>query len=321
MARSNPVGLGNASYRKQQANDTSNYVSSLVIAGITDIMQTMIRDVGNGVHNSLSNSAQAFNAKVISDRRYKLKTIHERAARGAQQAIVDAWREGHSAPYRIGKGRNQRDAGGALLRAVSSPNFYRAANDGVDFINPVWMDSQARQWYRINFGAGTRGLTTPPGQVARLSILGQTTTVSPLARFKAGAATPLPPGWWAHGGDGQPIEFDGSRRGSGDAFYLRSSLKRKGIPSDLFPFLSHSPTPSLGFAGNRYLDVGIARLYENLGKEYENLIQSWLKEWKVDRSGPFASQGVVNAKVKDLELSLALANRTIKARTRQYNQR
>jgi hypothetical protein len=320
-----PPGFSNASVRaaeskRAEVEGIQRQVTSYVVTGTAGLLNLAMSQVGRGIYDSLYNAAQAFNTKVVNDRATRLTKIHEAVAEDAQVAILEAWKEGRSGPYRNNvpdkHGRTQRDAGGALRRAVGSPNFYRASKDGIDFINPVWMDSQARQWYRINFGAGARGRSTPAAAPARFTLLGDVVTASPLAAFSAGRASPLPPGYWMSGRSGDTaVDWDASRRG-GDSFYLRSGLKGKKVPGNLFQFLSNTWTPSLGFAGNRYLDAGVVALYRNLGFEYDKLIQEWLKEWKTSRSGPFVSQGVVGARVKDLQRTLALVNREIRDRER-----
>lgn len=62
-------------------------------------------------------------------------------------------------PYRA----SERYSGGRLRRALNSPLQASAAVNGVSFLNETLLDNAAKQWARLNFGAGPRANTAPRG--------------------------------------------------------------------------------------------------------------------------------------------------------------
>lgn len=61
------------------------------------------------------------------------------------------------ASYRVGKGRL---SGGALKRAVFHESQVKADGTGITYINQKLLNSEARHWARLNFGAGAAGAKT-----------------------------------------------------------------------------------------------------------------------------------------------------------------
>jgi hypothetical protein len=76
------------------------------------------------------------------------------ASYDAYQAVKKTRPPGEArTPYRQGS----RDSGGILERALLSRNMFIVGTNGIAWPNFDYLDSQARQWYRLNFGAGDRG--------------------------------------------------------------------------------------------------------------------------------------------------------------------
>jgi hypothetical protein len=77
-------------------------------------------------------------------------------AKSAQRAIVDGWKARlplKSAPYRAGEPKRQRLTG-ALGRVLSDDSMTSGTTArGVSFLNFQTLDSRARHWYRVNYGA------------------------------------------------------------------------------------------------------------------------------------------------------------------------
>jgi len=92
--------------------------------------------------------------------------------------------------YRIGHGRY---AGGALKRALGASDMVVATADGIKYINQDRLNTEARQWARLNFGVAPA--STPPGFQGNLTLGGKTIgTVG----FRAQPRPPmfLPVGFW-----------------------------------------------------------------------------------------------------------------------------
>jgi len=83
--------------------------------------------------------------------------INLEVGRGAQQAMLDRYDEVYAsrtrpAPYRL----NERFAGGKLRASLMNPGHVIASPDGVNFLETSILDQSARQWARLNFGAGEK---------------------------------------------------------------------------------------------------------------------------------------------------------------------
>lgn len=79
--------------------------------------------------------------QAIADMLKRYDEVHKQRPRGSSNA-----------PYR----QNERFTGGLLRAALASPLQAQATVDGVTFLNTSLLDATAKQWARLNFGAGPR---------------------------------------------------------------------------------------------------------------------------------------------------------------------
>lgn len=245
------------------------------------IMKDIVTQVGAAILKDATGATNEFTklaaASVTRNRERYLKKIHTEAAEDALVSVVEAYRSGKkkgTTPYRQG----DRYSGGKLERALSSPNMYRAARDGLDFINRQWLDAQAAQWYRMNFGVGPRGSQTKrrPGD-ARVRVFGQATPIDfALRGYKPGPAMSLPVGFWLTQG-GRVTAWDANRRRFSDHFY---------------PTGSTPEFETLGFAGSRFLDAGVERLAKTLPLQYEKMLSRYFTEYQQTGGGPVSTQKI-----------------------------
>lgn len=173
----------------------------------------------------------------------QLGTVHHQVGVLAQQDIVEAYERA-----RVEKGRNlapyresTRDAGDRLLHALGREDFFRGTPDGIGLANRTMLDSEARQWHRLNFGARPRAGAPP--QQAQIQWQGLVVGAIGLP-YEPSAAFGLPRGFWREGG-----------------FYPtgpRQIYKTKGIRAWNF------------------LDAGVATIAAEIGPAYENLYDRWL---------------------------------------------
>lgn len=190
--------------------------------------------------------------------------------------------------------RKDRFANGKMSRALASPQMFDARWDGVSFINKPWLDRNAAQWYRLSFGAGTRGQTTPPHRNYNVNFFGASAFSMSLQSFGPSAGFSMPAGIW--------FGFDQSTSGTtspGDS----ANQKRPGQPNPARRGLDQFVPGSFGgkaFAGRRtagiqgtaYLDAGVAALTRELGRGWSVLMTEWFEEAATQDTGPIASVGV-----------------------------
>lgn len=272
-------------------------VTAFAAVSINDAIRQIMQVVDSDTRNYMRGFAQLTGASITRNRERRLRTIHRNVAEDALNSIEQAYltrfdKGSTSSDYRNMTGKDGRYAGGKLLAALTSPSMYNITRDGVSIINPQFLDKQAKQWYRMNFGAGSRGKNTKqvPAR-ANVTFFGQTTPIdSALNGFKPSPAYMLPPGWWKGQEDGKIYRSNPSRRPFKDEFYLSGGIYLGG----------RSPIPSKGFAGSRFLDAGVERMVQTMPQQYSKLIVEWFNEYNSTGGGPFghASVKVTDARIR-----------------------
>ena len=85
--------------------------------------------------------------------------VHQRVGEQVQEAILGAYDNSllGTPPYRVHAilSKNRRYAGGILRSVLASPNFVTADSSGISIGNTRELDARARQWRRLNYGAGS----------------------------------------------------------------------------------------------------------------------------------------------------------------------
>lgn len=213
----------------------------------------------------------AFYADAQRSRRRALATAYDQVGQEAVKATVRAYDARHKPgdPYRANaSGKMRRDAGGKLRSALASPNMYLAGPDGIAFVNEDWLDSRARQWYRLNFGAGSRGAEGDRPKSYRMKFLNQQTNLGvSLGAFQPSAPFRMPAGIFLDGGE--PIARDKGRRGL-DEFAPANYVKRN-MP-DIHGSIRYDRAGfTKGIEASNFLDRGvqtIAREFPNVTTEF-----------------------------------------------------
>lgn len=101
--------------------------------------------------------------QTVRSSKNQLATLHHNIGTLMQEEVLAAYEEAlhargrNIAPYRL----STRDAGGRLAAALASSQMFRATYDGVGFGNVRFLDSAARQWHRLNFGAAPNAGSRP----------------------------------------------------------------------------------------------------------------------------------------------------------------
>lgn len=181
----------------------------------------------------------------------QLRRAHQDAGDQARRSMVAAYT--HRAhrravpSYRVG----DRYAGGALRRALNQPGQVEATAFTLRFINRDILNQEARQWRRLNYGAGggSEGGIVAPAQfpVQWDGLVVATLGLPPDTR----PGFTIPQGIFVTPG-GERVRPSASRRGQ-DAFSVRKASRK---------------FPTAGIASSNFLDGGIRRLVTALPISY-----------------------------------------------------
>lgn len=187
-----------------------------------------------------------------------------RSMRASYGQVVTA-REGPASRthYRAGTGR---DAGGKMLQALGSADFFSATANGLQWGNIQLLDDTARQWHRLNFGAGGRA----GGASESYNVPG--TGLSLGLHDGPSPSFSMPAGMWLDD-ENRRHGPDAGRRGM-DAFYPRRKLPGAGqkLPThpDLHPAAiskqeaASGDIETRGIKGRHFMDAGVRRMARDL---------------------------------------------------------
>jgi hypothetical protein len=125
----------------------------------------LIDQVEGAVYSLTSASAKTISALIqalirqVPALEEEITKAHAQVARDAQRAILDAYDDSllHTPPYRQNAllEKNRRYAGGMLRSVLASEDFVTSDSRGIYIGNTAELDARARQWRRLNYGAGS----------------------------------------------------------------------------------------------------------------------------------------------------------------------
>lgn len=149
--------------------DAGNHLLSGVMEGVA----AAIREAEREASKTARELARAIEDGMLTPA--ERQRIHQSVGEAAQQAVLASYRQSFRGGVQRSKpgyrahsdSKWQRYAGGRLYAALADPGFFEATPEGLFFINTTLLNSRAKQWARLNFGAGTRGSgSLPPQQVS-----------------------------------------------------------------------------------------------------------------------------------------------------------
>jgi len=283
---------------------------------IREMVESVATQASEGVRAEIELFAKSLANKTRRGRDSRVRRIHEIAGKEAQQATLRSFRRKHP---RKGYSRSKsRMANGAMIRAIASPAFYTARYDGVSFANRAVLDQTAKQWYRLNFGAGAVGVTdTTPPQPYSLKFFDSIAGVLTLKEYKPSDPFGMPKGIWIEKGVGPGGPAFPSSTGRSDR-KLGREITGTGNPGLHGPqkapftnneFLALGPNASVietlkerkgtranfqekirtkGIVGSNYLDAGVQSLAKNIGSGWTVLMKEWFQEAAHSGTGPVA---------------------------------
>lgn len=216
--------------------------------------------------------------------------VNKKVAAGAQEAVVEAY---DSSP--IGKlksyrqddtGKWRRFSGGRMRKALQSRAFQTSDKDGIYFGKISYLDRQARQWYRLNFGAHPRPQGRAPG-VGSMKFFGKAISkrvdlkgYPPSEQFYIPKGAVFSSDFLPSSGKVRGVPRGG--RGTSAMYILGkggSTLKRV-TKNDPKPSVTGSKHQASGIKGARFLDAGARYMNEEYPKEITNVVNTWFREAK-----------------------------------------
>lgn len=236
-------------------------------------------------------------SKAIAARKGTFKNMYENVGTMAIEAVGKSYTVVPGKRYRP----SERETG-KLFKAITSPNMYRASYDGIDFINTAWLDGQAKQWYRLQFGAGPGvgaggGRPRRRGVATRVVFFGQDTGMRLKLNQGPSANFYIPPGYFI-GDNGQPVAR--SKTISRQPFMLLNKAQRgnlKTAPKEIW----RGGMSLHGIAAQRYLDSGVEVIAKLVPAGNERILSLLAKEAIESGTGTFAKAALTRSELVGIQ--------------------
>lgn len=218
-----------------------------------------------------------------------------------QKAMLASYTSYKRRPFQTGagsyraeeQGKWKRDAGGKLEKALKSRNMFVATKDGLLFINRQHLDIAARQWYRLNFGAGYVGQQGRRPRSYSLSLFNTPGGKISLKDYQPSIGFKIPAGLWSKGGLGatvnlssvrlpgqargdqlEPIGYIESKYGKGTTGKIKQAFAKQGVKR--FPAMRKRI--SKGIRATGFLDAGISVISREAPRGLEKLFADLAEE-------------------------------------------
>lgn len=215
-------------------------------------------------------------SKIVRAKRGSFQQMYAGVGEEAMNAAVNSFK---SIPHSVsGYRRFERDSGGKLVAALQSPNMFLASYDGISFISKSHLDRSAKQWYRLNFGAGpAKGFNIKPqparGYDTRVVMFGVPTGLNlDITHNRRSPNFKIPAGKFVGTGSGGSGRVNATGASYGDAFYPGHPTLRKGKSIEGYPYFRGGMSKS-GIAAQRFLDAGVVAIAKGAPRGNEVLIR------------------------------------------------
>lgn len=276
--------------------------SGYVMAGTMQAVARAIREAEGKVTGTAREFARLIEDGMLTPQ--ERQRIHQDVGRTAQRAVVNSYAQSfgpskqRSEPgYRAdGASKYRRYAGGRLRAALGDPEFFRATPDDLQFINTRLLDKRAKQWARLNYGAGERGTGSRPAQQV---FFGDMVVGAFGLNEGARPGFTIPRGYFVQGGGGSSFYVAGTGpsarfenknkvKGRSASRYAtvtsdqglerRQLSQRRGRADDNLKWIRGGPTK--GIKGRNFLDAGVAQIadrQDGLFPRYERAMGEAIK--------------------------------------------
>lgn len=141
---------------KKNVDEGVNFATAL---SVRDVISSAATGVNKETAETVGIIGKVYR-QAIDDKWIQVSKINQQVA---QQAIDDMLQQYDRVRKRRPQGtarqpyrKNERFSGGLLRSALASPLQAQATVEGVTFLNTTLLDATAKQWARLNFGAGPR---------------------------------------------------------------------------------------------------------------------------------------------------------------------
>lgn len=191
------------------------------------------------------------------------KIIGERARDAALNSYRQTVKRKTDDPRGRGSPQNPRYSGGMLGNALASDKMFHADADNVRFPNTAWLDQQAKQWHRLNFGAVPH---KPVKRRPRIRIAGE--TVGTIG-FNQGPSpmVMMPKGFFVSYSEGQAkrVPFSPGAKGGRGRSPAHTFWPRRGAATATIPAKG-------GVEPRAFLEAGLAAMAKSAGELYTNFL-------------------------------------------------
>lgn len=200
----------------------------------------------------------------------ELTEAHRKIAVRAQDAVLRSYdqvvtareRPGSRTHYRAAAaGSARRYAAGVLRATLKQRDFYEVTEHGLSMINITQLNQKAKQWARLNAGAGGVGR----GSRRSFDVTFSDLVVGAIGlNMEARPAFIMPRGYFFDAGGNKVVRKAEGRRGE-DQFWPMGSGPSSGRRRNLLA--KHQTTR--GIEARNFLDAGVYRVAVGLGEEYK----------------------------------------------------
>lgn len=254
---SNPISQYVELQRDGEIRQITMGVQAVVAADITAVLQDALLEVTAKTAMSWIAFLEA-SEQGIAEIRTGMARANAKIAIDVRKAILERFDETslHTPEYRASAkhDKNIRYTGGVLRRVLASEGFVQSDADGIYMGDVAVLDDAARQWARLNYGAGGAGSgggSTATGRISDIDITLSDPT-GPRPGFN------LPAGRWF-----------------GREFYPISELDNQGALSGgrarhrgRFGSNISSARPTRGIRAQHWTDAGLQVIAEQIGPAY-----------------------------------------------------
>lgn len=260
-------------------------ISRRVQGGLTSALFQGRFAIAEGLAEALDEATSRTSQKVIAFGEVlaegptagRRREAHQQLGEIMHAAVLTSYRRHTRRPGNAlyGPQRFNREAHGALDRALADPgNIFKATAEGVEFVNAVGLTRDAKQWARLNYGAGARGRGALAPFEVRFSNL-----VLDAVGLEEGPrpAFGIPNGRWLDA-EGNRVGGDASSRGA-HAFFPGGNKGARGIAG--------AKRTTKGITGWNFLDAGVTAFALEFSGVYRELFRD-LVDKSIQRGRNFA---------------------------------